>query len=172
MHHSLLAYSGQLEIPKTERCSTNKTQNSETKTPFFRNKTACRFALENVIFVSRFCVLVLEERSVLGMCSFTFTFNAAELRNFAIWLHKMPLLSQRSVCTLRFRCHCVPSYVWTIKLGLTHALCSLPKCELGDIQHNATPTNCLTNRITRQLGGQASRRPLQAMCRPMPGTLY
>ena len=104
MHHSLLAYSGQLEIPKTERCSTNKTQNSETKTPFFPKQNGirklvseCRFALENVIFVSRFCVLVLEERSVLGMCSFTFTFNAAEVRNFAIWLQKMPFLSQRSV---------------------------------------------------------------------------
>jgi len=48
----------------------------------------CHFVPENVIFVSKICVLVVEEQSVLEILPFHFR-NAAKLWYFAIWFHKM-----------------------------------------------------------------------------------
>jgi len=68
----------------------------------------CRFVSENVVFVSEICVLVVEERSVFGIYSFTFgtPLNSGILRpgsrkcRFCL---KKPFLSQKAVCISRFR---------------------------------------------------------------------
>jgi len=67
----------------------------------------CCFVSENVVFVLKFCVLIVEERSVLEIW-FHFQ-NAVKLRNFAIWFQKCrfcfrkPFLSRKVVCISRFR---------------------------------------------------------------------
>ena len=55
----------------------------------------CCFVSENVVFVLEFCVLIVEERSVLEIW-FHFQ-NAVKLRNFAIWFQKMSFLCQKAV---------------------------------------------------------------------------
>jgi len=68
----------------------------------------CRFVSENVVFVSEICILVVEERSALGIYSFTFgtPLNSAILRSDSTkcrFCLRKPFQSQKAVCISRFR---------------------------------------------------------------------
>ena len=58
-----------LHIPKTERSSKTKTQNLETKMTFSKAKRHAVLFRKKGVFVSEFCVLFVEQRSVLGISS-------------------------------------------------------------------------------------------------------
>jgi len=106
---NLVVHSSQLEIPKTQRSSTNKFSISMlfevnnftiqtwnvvlvSKQCFFRK---CRFRLWNLCFGCR-------RASGVGKLQFHFR-NAIKL-----WFHKMSFVSQKAVCILRLRWPCMP----------------------------------------------------------------
>jgi len=78
-----MVHCAELELPKTERCYKNTFFRFNFRLPFEVNNctirtynvvlvSECRFVSKNVVFVSEVCVLVVEDSSDIGICSFTF----------------------------------------------------------------------------------------------------
>jgi len=80
----------------------------------------CRFVFETVVFVSEFCVFVVEEHSVLRIYSFTFEtpLNSGILRSGSTkWRFclRKPFLAQKVVCIVRFRWPLCTTISWALR---------------------------------------------------------